>query len=221
MFKSGMNNAVIRNEELKEILNRISDTVQKLDFSKVRNIPKNETAEEWCNEQYRKHIQNKGMGHDGYPELLYGAILEHEKFSYENEEERSILLENMNSAANDLCSWSGSHHRALTAIYPPGGFISWHNNANASGYNILFTWSESGDGQWEHIEPNTGEHVVIPDIKGWQCKYGYYGSYDDPDKVLYHAARTNCLRSTVAFVFNGDERGRNMAEMLIDEIETP
>ena len=63
--------------------------------------------------------------------------------------------------------------------------------------------------------------MVIKDVPGWQCKYSYYGSYDDGlDKVLYHCAHTNCLRVTFAFVFNRDVTGRRMAEMLIEEIET-
>ena len=121
---------------------------------------------------------------------------------------------------NEVCMFLGAHRKALSMVYPPGGFIGWHNNANAGGYNIIFTWSEKGDGQWEHIDPITKEHVVIPDVEGWQCKYGYYGTYDEYDKILYHAARTNCLRSTIAFVFNSDETGKRMAEHVVEEIQT-
>lgn len=219
MYENAMNTAVIRNEVLKEILDKISALTQKVDFDKVRQIPRNETADEWCNEDYMRHIIHKGTAHDGYPEMLLGTSLEPGKFCYDGQDSLQ-LTEESEKLIKDLCSWSGAHRRALTAIYPPGGFIGWHNNANASGYNILFTWSSEGDGQWEHIEPSTGEHVIIPDVKGWQCKYGYYGSYEEPHRVLYHAAKTNCLRTTVAFVFNGDERGKSMAEMLIEEIET-
>ena len=217
----GMHPVPIENEELKDILTRISSVSEQVDFSKVRQIPRNETADEWCNEDYRKHIMNKGSDHDGYPEMLLGAGLEPDKFIYDDKDVQLRMTGEMESLIAELCSWSGARHRALTAIYPPGGFISWHNNANASGFNVLFTWSQEGDGQWEHIDPVTGEHVIIPDVKGWQCKFGYYGHYGEPDKVLYHAARTNCLRATVAFVFTGDETGKKMSEMLIEEIQTP
>jgi hypothetical protein len=216
-YEHGMNPVDIVNSELKDILERISRIVQSIDPDKVRQIPRDETPEEWCGEDYRKHIISKGRGHEGFPEMLAAACLEPGKFIYDGEE-RTRILQDMESCIAELCSWAGAHRRALTAIYLPGGFISWHNNANAHGYNVLFTWSEEGDGQWEHIEPVTGEHVVIPDVKGWQCKYGYYGTYDEPEHVLYHAAKTNCLRCTVAFVFNGNRTGKNMAEMLIDEI---
>lgn len=218
-FKHGMNDVKLVNEELKCILDQISTLVQKVEMDKVRQIPRDESADEWCSDSYRKHIMQKGAEHEGFPEVLLGACVEHGKFVYDGTDKLELIEESERLIA-ELCSWSGAQSRALTAIYPPGGFISWHNNANAWGYNVLFTWSQEGDGQWEHIEPTTGEHIIIPDVKGWQCKFGYYGHYGEPDKVLYHAARTNCLRTTVAFVFNGDERGKSMAEMLIEEIQT-
>ena len=48
-------------------------------------------------------------------------------------------------------------------MYPPGGYISWHNNANASAYNLIFTWSETGDGYFKYIDGETKEEIVIKD----------------------------------------------------------
>lgn len=217
-----MNPVEIKNPELLEILEEITKNVKRVDFSKVRQIPREEKAEDWTSEEYLKHIIWKGREHDGYPEMLLGTdIASDDKFTYDDPVEKFQIMTSMQKCISDLCSWSGARNNALSAVYPPGGFIGWHNNANAPGFNVLFTWSENGDGQWEHIDPVTKEHVVIPDVKGWQCKYGYYGPYDEPDKVLYHAAKTNCLRTTVAFIFNGDETGKKMCDMLIEEIETP
>jgi hypothetical protein len=208
----------IVNEELQGILLGLSDIIETIDISKIRQIPRDETADEWCGEEFRKHIINKGTSHDGFPDMLLGTNLEYGKFCYDGEN-RVDIVQRMESHVTDLCTWSGAHRRALTAVYPPGGFISWHNNANAPGYNVLFTWSQEGDGQWEHVDPDTREHIVIPDKKGWQCKFGYYGTYQEPESLLYHCARTNCLRATVAFVFNADDRGKSMAEMLLEEIQ--
>lgn len=217
-----MQSVEIKNTELFEILEEIVETIKTVDFSKVRQIPREENAEDWTNEEYLKHIMWKGSQHDGYPEMLLAVdISSEEKLTYDDAVGKSKITSSAQKFIANLCSWSGARNNALCAIYPPGGFIGWHNNANAGGYNVLFTWSETGDGQWEHIDPVTKEHVVIPDVKGWQCKYGYYGTYDEPDKVLYHAAKTNCLRTTVAFIFNGDETGKKMCDMLIEEIETP
>jgi hypothetical protein len=220
-LKPGMNPVNIANETLQGILHSISNTVQSIDLDKLRNIPREENAEDWLNKDYLDHIVWKGREHDGYPEMLRGVDIQVGKFEYNDASEKIRILEEIENSVSALCSWSGARNRALSAIYPPGGFIGWHNNANAPGYNIIFTWSETGDGQWEHIDPLTKEHIIIPDVQGWQCKYGYYGTYDEPDKLLYHAARTNSLRCTMAFMFNCDETGRKMSEMLIEEIETP
>ena len=45
-------------------------------------------------------------------------------------------------------------------MYPPGGYISWHNNANASAYNLVFTWSESGNGYFKYIDGETKKEIV-------------------------------------------------------------
>jgi hypothetical protein len=130
-------------------------------------------------------------------------------------------MERINNFKANLITELGVRYNALFAIYPPGGYISWHNNQNAPGYNVLLTWSENGDGYWEHLDPKTNKIERINDVPGWQCKYGYYGTYEEGmDNVLYHAAATNCWRATIAFVFDKNEGGRMMSEMLIEEISS-
>lgn len=220
--KEAVNTAVIRNKELLEILNRHLEVAKKVDIEKILDPEAKEKGrEEWVSKDYLDKVVYDFRDHDGYPKMLYGFELAADKFNYRDINTQSEIMQEYEKVSDELTSFLGVHRRALSCVYPPGGFISWHNNANASGYNVIFTWSENGDGQWEHIDPITKEHVVIKDVPGWQCKYSYYGSYDDGlDKVLYHCAHTNCLRMTFAFVFNRDETGRRMAEMLIEEIET-
>jgi len=216
--KECINTAVIKNEEFLTLLNRYSDLIQSIkDVNKVAIKCKNKKMEDYVSEEYRNSIIEMGRGHEGFPEVLKGFNID-TGFESEDPEETERIVRKYNSINVDLENFIGCRNRALSSGYPPGGFISWHNNANASGYNIILTWSEKGDGAWEHVDPKTKERVVIPDVKGWQCKYGYYGRYDDDDKVLYHCAYTNCLRMTIAFVFNRDETGKNMAQMLIEEI---
>lgn len=213
-----MRNIPIKNEELIELLESIVPTFHNIDFDQVNLCGGMGEVERWCGEKYREQIIYRSTAHDGFPEKLLGVDISSKGFSTNNQELWQSTTSSFESFVESLQSWASARNNALAAVYPPGGYISWHTNANAPGYNVLFTWSETGDGYFEHIDPATKEHVVTPDVKGWQCKFGYYGSYDEPDKVLYHAARTNCLRSTVAFVFNGDESGKQMAEMLIEEI---
>lgn len=220
-YKELMNPAELRNEELLSILNQMSDIAKKIDLNKVK-YNKNIDREPWVSEEKLHSLIYEWDGHLGYPEETLGFNLLPGEFNYSDAQEAIDMIEEYENLNDDLINFLGAHRRALSCIYPPGGFISWHNNANASGYNILLTWSETGDGFWQHWDPKKRELVKIPDKPGWQCKYGYYGQYSEgPEKVCYHAAQTDCLRMTVAFVFNGDETGRRMAEMLIEEIETP
>lgn len=221
--KEAVNTAVIRNEELLSLLNRHLEVAKKVDIKKVTDREAQwQDKNDWVSKEYLDKIVYDFRDHNGFPRTLYGFELASDKFNYSDITEQADILKEYEEVSDELVSFLGVHRRALSCVYPPGGFIAWHNNANAAGYNVIFTWSENGDGQWEHIDPITKEHVIIKDVPGWQCKYSYYGSYDDGlDKVIYHCAHTNCNRMTFAFVFNKDEAGKRMAEMLIEEIETP
>ena len=113
-----------------------------------------------------------------------------------------------------------TYNNALCTVYPPEGFISWHNNANASAYNLIFTWSETGDGYWKHIDPHTGEQVLVKDVPSWQCKAFFFGGYeDDPKDLVYHMASTDCWRMTISYIF--DRHHKQFWQDIIEEIETP
>jgi hypothetical protein len=215
-----MNTAVIRNAEFIELLDEYADFVKSIDLNRVANLHPDEDADWYCSQEYCNQIMHRGREHFGFPEAARGFEVRADQFRYKDLDGQVELGKIGEELVNEVCMFLGAHRKALSMVYPPGGFIGWHNNANAGGYNIIFTWSEKGDGQWEHIDPITKEHVVIPDVEGWQCKYGYYGTYDEHDKIVYHSARTNCLRSTIAFVFNSDETGKRMAEHVVEEIQT-
>jgi len=105
----------------------------------------------------------------------------------------------------------GARTCALKMYYPAGGFIDWHTNANAFGYNVLFTYSTEGDGAFMYQNPKTKEIVTIPDKKGWNMKVGVYDKHDG--LPLWHAAYTNCERLTWGYIL--DEMGW---ENLVEEI---
>lgn len=212
-----MRTVPIRNPELINILDKFVPLFHMVDFDTADMDRDYSDIEEYLNQEYINYIIRKGRDHEGYPVKLVGIEMS-PKDIWSNQPYYDNVIERAGTLKTELQSWTGTRTNALSAVYPAGGYISWHNNANASGYNVLFTWSSEGDGQFEYIDPITKEHIIVPDVKGWQCKIGYYGSYEEHDKLLYHAARTNCLRSTIAFMFNPDETGRQMAEMLIEDI---
>jgi len=177
----------------------------------------------YTGEQYRDKIIGMGENHDGFPEIICAHSFGLTGLKFSNNEDLESVAEEVNdrlqttiqNIAVNLCV----RRNALFAIYPPGGYISWHNNANASAYNIIFTWSETGEGFFEYWDPVSKSSIVIPDVQGWQCKAGYFGSYDqDPKTWCYHTAGTDCLRMTIAFTLSKDEMALGIQDMIIEDI---
>jgi len=215
-----MNPIEIKNKKLLDILKVGEEIIKEEDFKVGFELGKEQEAKNWVSKEYLDYIMDIGDKHDGYPKSskMYGlAKLDYSKVDNFNKKS----FDKIDKFKNDLCAFTGVHHNALFSVYPPGGYISWHNNQNAPGYNVLFTWSENGDGYWEHYDPIKQEIVRINDVPGWQCKYGYYGSYEEgPEKVLYHTAATNCWRITIAYVFNANDTGKMMSELMVEDISS-
>lgn len=217
----------IHNEELLEVLNgKLLEFIQSVPVEKGEYAQKRflQQREHYCSDDYFNHIKKMWDAHNGFPEQLCGVGFEGGQSPGLDVPNNAEYMERYQTVYAELAGWTGTKRNALFAIYPPGGYISWHNNANCDAYNILFTWSETGAGRWKHWDPKKKEIVVIDDKPGWQCKMGYYGSYQssaDGRNVVYHMAETDCLRATAAFIFNVDETGKKMAEMLLEEIQTP
>lgn len=134
----------------------------------------------------------------------------------------------MQKVKYDFASELGAHTSALLSYYPPGGFVGWHTNYDANAYQVLFTWSETGDGYFEYYDKKTDEIIRIQDVAGWQCRHYYFGAEHEEDLHCWHAAYAGCQRITLAYKFvnNGsvnnpeDAQARLLRDMLIDEIES-
>lgn len=184
-----------------------------------------EDADYYTGDAYFKLIKSQGMGHGGFPEVVvsHGFGIGQMHFSKEKVSQSKIPEVSLKQEAflQKIQTTFNLKRNALFAVYPPGGYISWHNNANASAFNCVFTWSETGDGWWKHWDNEKKEMVTIPDKKGWQCKVGYFGAYEDPEeKLVYHTARNGDtgLRMTVAFVLDRSEMAVGMQDWIIEDI---
>jgi len=105
----------------------------------------------------------------------------------------------------------GGRNSALTALYPSDGYIGWHHNGNAPGYNILFSYSLDGDGCFKYYDYETKEIKVVQDQVGWNVKVGYYPSENiEPENVYWHAADTKNPRLSVAFIVDDRNIWKNM-----------
>lgn len=163
--------------------------------------------------QWQMDVGNKHQGNG--KGCAYPVKSNHIKKSAVNS---AYYVEKINKLNDKMSTEIAANRSVLSVVYPPGGFINWHNNANAPGYGFIFTWSETGDGYWQHVDPITKDIITIPDVPGWQCKSVYYGSYDTPDKIVYHTASTNCWRMTQSFLLNNSDESLTLVEQIKDDI---
>ena len=179
-------------------------------------------ADRWTGDEYLKEVMGQGTNHGGFPDHIASY-----SFGYQNMKmEPGYDITKFNKAADKLQEVNQNiiktlclRRNALFAVYPPGGYISWHNNANAPAYNLIFTWSETGDGWFKYRDMKEQRIVKFEDKPGWQCKGGYFGPYaQHRDTLCYHAARTDCLRMTIAYTFNMDEMSIGIQDDVIEDI---
>lgn len=228
---SYMQDVPVRNRELLTRLNRYRDFLMRDKEAFVENfhaqcMQDRSNRHYWVGEKHLQEIMDQGDRHEGFPDSIYGYELSvhrkgHEFFtrdatpSFRKEATADLAWYN-----KELIEWLGVRHNALTCYYPPGGFISWHNNANAAAYNLIFTWSETGDGHFQYVDPVTKKIVTMKDHAGWQCKAAYFGHYNEPERLFYHAAKTDCWRVTVSFTLDTSQLSAEIREDLLEEIAT-
>ena len=125
----------------------------------------------------------------------------------------------------ELGGMLGTRFCALKMWYPKDGYIAWHNNWNVPGYNILFTYTETGNGYWRHINPEGSKgkinkpfdkHLVhIPDVPGWHMKTGYYGKKEEEEKIMWHSAYGGEPRLTLGYVIFDEKLWKMMIEDIV------
>ena len=188
----------IHNERVLDLLERLRYLyIDKYDVQNTNNMIGSDKRDYWLSDNYRDAIIAMGSTHDGSPASAKSYALKPDHYNG-NDPQYGI---DFNEIDTDIKIELGIRDNALSQLYPPGGYIAWHNNANAPGYNLIFTWSENGDGWFKYID--NGKEVTMYDKPGWTLKAGYFGNYDD-GKVCYHAASTNCWRMTHSFVVAND-----------------
>ncbi|NBS71779.1 hypothetical protein EBT31_23120 [bacterium] len=168
------------------------------------------TADYACSDEYLNIMQNKPV--DGFPERTRGVDLMKFNPPYQSLRDALRMLD------DNLLAWTGSRNNAVKMLYPKTGFMGWHHNANAPGYNILLSWSKEGKGYFRYQDPITKEIVTMHDTPGWTCKAGYYGSFKEPDKIYWHCANAEEEeRLTLGYIIPHE----GMWQSMVDDIETP
>ena len=199
-----MNTIQIRNKDLINLLNDYSNWFEGVNKSLIKVRGEKDENEYYTSDKYLKKIDKKN--HEGFPEKTHGIDLVFCD-STDNEIRKRIRKIDL-----DFNSILGSKHCAVKMYYPAGGYMGWHNNHNASGYNILFSYTKNGNGFFRY---KTDKTYTMHDKPGWTAKVGYYGNNKEPDKLFWHCARAYEDRLTLGFVIPD----RSFWEMMIEDIE--
>jgi hypothetical protein len=218
-----MKNVPIKNQEILEALNNF------LWFYNNRGIIERNYVlhgterqrKEYVSSEYRDKVIAMNENHDGFPETIHSYALKADRIVHVNNNSVEVAeaISKYSDYNQQLAHMLCTKNNALTQMYPPGGFIAWHNNANASAYNIIFSWSETGEGCFRYVDGHTGDEVVMQDVKGWQCKAGYFGAYGEPwYNRVYHAAETDCWRLTVSYMFDRSQMSMGLQDEIVEEI---
>lgn len=160
-----------------------------------------------CSPEYLSSIQTRQQPkHDGFPEEVYGIDLAREA---PNDEYVKVLTK----LDEELMAFFGCRFNAVKMYYPgPSGFMGWHHNANCPGYNILLSYNKEGNGYFKYQDPLTKEFVTLHDKAGWNIKVGYFGSWEEPNKQVWHCARANTDRFTLGYVIPHEGLWGDMVE---------
>jgi hypothetical protein len=200
----------IKNEEVLAIITEYSDWFFSQDLTDLDKISNHEgrhqgyTLDTACGLDHLEEIVSKDGRHIGYPEKTMSVDIASEERVSSEHKNKCITM------ATTLCSYLGARNQAVNVYYPSEGFMSWHNNWNASGYNILLSYSKEGNGFFRYRDPITKEIVTMKDSPGWTCKVGYFGKGRKPDKVVYHCAGSHEPRLTLGFVIPHLEMWQDM-----------
>lgn len=193
----------------------------------AKETPFKDKMDEPCSANYLNQMDHSN--HVGFPVHLHGIDLNYRTLQNIPRGLPRDVLDKLRTYDSDLDdelqTFLGAKCCAVKMYYPRGGHIGWHNNWNAAGYNIIFTYSETGDGFWRHIDPSEtnglkpdmNNLVHIQDKKGWHCKVGYFGEKSEADRVMWHCAYTNEPRLTVGYVIYDKGIWENMVEELSGE----
>jgi len=206
-----MQNVNIMNPQVQSILEEFQYFFLNQPIALTNNQLNGDNPDYWTGDEFLESIMED---HDGSPKNACSYCLKPDHYNGLDSQYKIVY----NDINDRLSLELGVSHSALSQMYPPDGFIAWHTNENAVGHNLIFTWSETGDGYFEYLDKE-GKKVRMQDKVGWSCKAGYFGAREENEHV-YHCARTNCKRITLSYVMaDTSDRMRPLTDWWEDCVE--
>mgnify|MGYP000129545697 FL=1 len=203
------------NPELLEILTPYAEWFfSQTDHDKLREPDRRRgfDIDTGTSEKYMNELVGKDGEHEGYPETAFCCDIGMVDSVPTTHREKQQKLN------RELISFLGAKNNAVHVYYPENGFMGWHTNWNASGYNILITYNaEENGGFFRYLDPVTKEIVTMVDPVGWSCKVGHFGDRSDPNKIVYHCCGNSAKRLTLGYVVPHLEIWRSMIKDISGE----
>ncbi len=199
-------------EEILDTLEQLGEYLYDLDEEQMQIKNRRENSPSWkeaiCDDyldEYRKSIRPGPPWH----QKIWDLVLDLR--TRERHKKVSELCANLGKRI-------GARKQALSSIYPPGGFLGWHHNADVPGRNLIFTWSKTSKGVFRYKRSVPEGKMLkydIPDHIGWNVKSFDWFGHKEVSRTGYtwHCAGTEDLRCTIAFVIHSNE----MSDMLLEE----
>lgn len=199
-------------EEILDTLEQLGEYLYDLDEERMQIKNRRENSPTWkeaiCDDylnEYRKSIRPGPPWH----QKIWDLVLDLR--TRERHKKVSELCANLGKRI-------GARKQALSSIYPPGGFLGWHHNADVPGRNIIFTWSKTAKGMFRYKRSVPEGKMLkydIPDHIGWNVKSFDWFGHKEVSRTGYswHCAGTEGLRCTIAFVIHSNA----MSDMLLEE----
>lgn len=216
-----MESIPLKNKQIKKNLTFFSDFIsdpinQKAlnTASKIFHPLKNTHDDTPLSKEYLQEAM-ESVENYGFPAISLGMCVNRDLISDQILDEQLAILNNI----NELGIYLGVRNNALAMYYPPNGFIGWHHNANAYGYNVLFSYSVNDTGVFYYYDHDDDKIIEMQDESGWNVKVGYYPSLKENEikKPFWHAAGTSTSRITVAFMINSKILWEDMIEEISSE----
>lgn len=205
------------NPDLLKILTEFSDFFYSRDFShlepligsnpKMKDVSTKDMGSIAVSDEYLFEALPTPIKY-GFPRHSFGLELHYDRKYIKDEE----LLEQCAKTNDELMTFFGARNNALQMFYPSGGYIGWHNNCNAAGYNIILSCNPGGRGYFKHYDHNEKKFNVFEDQRGWNCKVGYFGSDKEPEKIFWHCAATDTPRLTFSYIIYDENIWRDMID---------
>lgn len=200
-----MDSVSINNQELIDLLDEYTNLViPRIDEIELRG--ETDENEYYTSDEYFETIDKDA--HIGFPEECYGNDLIDRNISPFYDQVYDIRERLKRTLVSPTC--------AVMMYYPTGGYMGWHNNHNAPGYNILLSYTQNGNGFFRYKDPETGANVTMMDKPGWTAKVGYFGEKSEPDKLYWHCARAYEPRLTLGYVIPDETFWKMMIEDISD-----